>query len=162
MTYPSILERNLEAYRIGVANNKHKIFDSTGAKLYPGRWNKKDQALIYCASNYCLAMLEKLVHSNLGEIPTNQQWIKITIPIGTSYEYVTSNSLPNWKTFRISKKFGSDWFKSRRSCILIVPSAIAVEDSNILINQNHPEFPRITTTLNKPVIWDKRLFFLES
>jgi RES domain-containing protein len=35
----SILDRTLKAYRIGVHNNRYPIFDGTGAKLYPGRWN---------------------------------------------------------------------------------------------------------------------------
>ena len=37
-----ILDRTLKAYRIGVHNNRYSIFDGTGAKLYPGRWNDKN------------------------------------------------------------------------------------------------------------------------
>ena len=155
----SILDRTLKAYRIGIHNNRYPIFDGMGAKLYPGRWNE-NYPVIYCGSNYSLAMLEKLVHSNTGDIPEHQQWIEITIPVGITYETVTTYSLSNWKQSSVSKTFGDNWLKSRRSCILIVPSAIAPVDSNILINESHPQFSAITTSLNQPVVWDRQLFFL--
>ena len=154
----SVLDRTIKAYRIGIHNNRYPIFDGTGAKLYPVRWNQ-NYPVIYCGSNYSLAMLEKLVHSNTGDIPEHQQWIEITIPVGTTYETVTTYSLPNWKQSSVSKTFGDNWLDSKRSCILIVPSAIAPVENNILINESHPQFSTITTSLNQPVIWDRRLFF---
>lgn len=153
----SVLDRTLKAYRIGIHNNRYPIFDGTGAKLYPGRWND-NYPVIYCAANYSLAMLEKLVHSNTGDIPAHQQWIEIAVPVGTTYETVTTYSLPDWKQPSVSKTFGDSWLSSKRSCILIVPSAIAPVENNILINEFHPQFPTITTSLNRPVIWDRRLF----
>lgn len=155
---PSILDRTLKAYRIGVHSNHYPIFNGTGARLYPGRWNT-EYPVIYSARNYSLAMLEKLVHSNTGDIPASQQWIEITVPMGTSYETVTNYSLPSWKEPSVSKAFGDQWLNSNRSCILIVPSAIAPVDNNILINEAHPQFSLIETSLNQPVIWDSRLFF---
>lgn len=154
----SILDRTLKAYRIGIHSNCYPIFDGTGSKLYPGRWNE-NYLVIYSGSNYSLALLEKLVHSNTGDIPQHQQWIEITIPIGTSYETVTTYSLPNWKQSSVSKAFGDNWLKSKRSCILIVPSAIAPVENNILINESHESFSKIEISLNQPVIWDRRLFF---
>ena len=154
----SILDRTLKAYRIGIHNNRYPIFDGTGAKLYPGRWNN-NYPVIYGAANYSLAMLEKLAHSNTGDVPAHQQWIEITIPVGTTYETVTTYSLPDWKQPSVSQTFGDRWLEEKRSCILIVPSAIAPVENNILINEFHPQFSTITTSLNRPVIWDRRLFF---
>lgn len=154
----SVLDRTLKAYRIGIHNNRYPIFDGAGSKLYPGRWNA-DHPVIYCGENYSLAMLEKLVHTNTGNIPEHQQWIEISIPVNTTYETVTTYSLPNWKQPKSSKAFGDDWLVSKRSCVLIVPSVIASVENNILINETHPQFSTITTSLNQPVIWDRRLFF---
>lgn len=137
--------------------NKYPIFDGTGAKLYPGRWNE-NLPVIYCAQNFSLAMLEKLVHSNTGDIPDGQQWIEISIPNGTSYEVVTSASFPNWQNSSLTKDYGDRWLESNRSAILIVPSIIASVENNILINESHPQFGSIETSLNRPVIWDERLF----
>jgi RES domain-containing protein len=157
MITSSILDRTIKAYRIGIHNNRYPIFDGTGAKLYPGRWNK-NYPVIYSSSNYSLAMLEKLVHSNTGDIPESQQWIEIVIPVGTTYETVTTYSLPNWKESSVSKSFGDNWIESKRSCILLVPSIIAPVENNILINEFHPQFSTIEKSLNQPVVWDRRLF----
>lgn len=72
---------------------------------------------------------------------------------------VTTYSLPDWKELAVSKDFGDEWLKSNRSCILIVPSAIAPVENNILIDEAHPQFSTIKTSLNRPVLWDRRLFF---
>jgi RES domain-containing protein len=154
----SVLDRTIQAYRIGAANNKYPIFDGTGSTFYPGRWNTATSRLIYSSQHYSTALLEKLVHSNTGKIPHNQQWIEITISAGTTYEVVTTYSLPNWTDATVSQEFGDKWLLEKRSCILFVPSIVAPLDNNILINEFHPQFPNLTKSLNQPVIWDRRLF----
>jgi len=42
--------------------------------------------------------------------------------------------------------------------VLVVPSVVAREENNILINPQHPEFARVTDSLAKPVWWDARWF----
>lgn len=154
----SVLNRTIKAYRIGAANNKYPLFDGTGSIFYPGRWNTPASRVIYSSEHYSTALLEKLVHSNTGKIPRNQQWVEITIPAGTTYEVVTTYSLPNWNDTTLSQQFGEEWLLTKRSCILFVPSIVAPLDNNILINEFHPQFPNLTTSLNQPVIWDQRLF----
>ena len=155
----SILDRTVKAYRIGTKSNRYPIFNGEGSVPYPGRWNTARCRVIYAAEHYSTALLEKLVHSNTGKIPKNQQWIEIAIPVGISYETVTLDSIPNWKDSDITKEFGDRWLTEKRSCILFVPSIIAPVDNNVLINELHPQFSKLTTSINKPVIWDQRLFF---
>jgi RES domain-containing protein len=154
----SVLDGTIQAYRIGAANNKYPIFDGTGSTFYPGRWNTSTSRVIYSSQHYSTALLEKLVHSNTGKIPHNQQWIEITIPAGTTYEVVTTYSLPNWTDATVSQEFGDKWLLEKRSCVLFVPSIVAPLDNNILINEFHPQFPNLTKSLNQPVVWDRRLF----
>ena len=156
----SVLDRELKAYRLGTSDNKYRIFDGYGSVLYPGRWNTAARRVIYCSEHYSTALLEKLVHSNIGKIPDGQQWIEISIPSGTSYEVVTPYSLRGWDnpSQNPSKKFGDRWVKEQRSAILIVPSIVARVDNNILLNEVHPEFKHLSTSLNQPVVWDSRLF----
>ena len=40
---------------------------------------------------------------------------------------------------------------------MIVPSYVAREEQNVLINPKHPDSARIRQPLEKPVWWDKRL-----
>ncbi|HTR17668.1 MAG TPA: RES domain-containing protein [Acetobacteraceae bacterium] len=153
------LDRVLTAYRIGDPNGAHPIFDATGSKLYPGRWNMAASPMIYASEHYSTAMLEKLVHGS-GSLPPNQHFIEITIPNGIAYELVDPAHLPGWDApaGAVSKAFGAAWQRSRRSLLLIVPSVVARMEHNFLFNPEHPEFPRITHGLHRPVWWDNRLF----
>ena len=154
----SVLDRPFTAFRIGSKNNAYPIFNGRGSTYYPGRWNKK-MPVIYAASSYSLALLETLVHTNTGDIPKNQQWIDINIPVGTTYETVTTYGNLDWKRESVTKAEGEKWLKQKRSCIMFVPSVISPVEFNILINEAHPQFASITTGINQPVVWDKRLFF---
>jgi RES domain-containing protein len=152
------LDRVLRSYRIGDPKGAYPIFDATGSKLYPGRWNTPTSPMIYTSEHYSTAMLEKLVHGS-GNIPPNQHFIEITIPNGVSYEMLTPAHLPGWDHISgsVSKPYGEVWQQSKRSLLLLVPSVVARMEQNILINHEHPEFPQLTHSL-QPVWWDARLF----
>lgn len=154
-----ILDRALKCYRIGDPAGDYPIFDATGSKLNPGRWNTPAFPMIYTSEHYSTAMLEKLVHGS-GRLPPNQHYIEITIPNGATYEVLDVAALPEWylETGAASKPFGDAWQRSKRSLILMVPSVVARLELNILINPDHPEFARITTSIHKPVWWDRRMF----
>jgi RES domain-containing protein len=153
------LDRTLLCYRIGDPDGANPIFDATGSKLYPGRWNTPASPMIYASEHYSTAMLEKLVHGS-GQLPPNQHFIQITIPHGAGYEMLNTAALPDWhvEAATASSVHGEAWQQERRSLILIVPSVVARIENNILINPEHPEFPKIETSLHQPVWWDKRLF----
>ncbi len=153
------LDRVLKAYRIGDPAGQYPIFDATGSKLFPGRWNTPASPMIYSSEHYSTAMLEKLVHGS-GSLPPNQHCIEIAIPNGVSYEVVTPATLPGGEAAdgRVSKAFGEAWQNSKRSLLLMVPSVVARLENNILINHEHAEFRQVTCGLHQPVWWDHRLF----
>lgn len=154
-----ILDRTLTAYRIGDPAGRYPIFDATGSRLAPGRWNSAQAPMIYAAEHYSTAVLEKLVHGS-GYLPPNQHFIRITIPRGTSYEVFDPAALPGWDSFPpgVSVEHGARWCLEARSLILLVPSVVARMERNVLINPTHPEFRLIETGLHEPVWWDQRLF----
>jgi RES domain-containing protein len=153
------LDRVLKAYRIGDPNGTYKIFDATGSKLYPGRWNTSASPMIYASEHYSTALLEKLVHGS-GSLPPNQHFIEITIPPGITYEFLEPAHMPTWADplGSDSKAYGEAWQTSKRSLMMIVPSVVARMEHNYLINQDHPDFYKIQTSLHRPVWWDRRLF----
>jgi RES domain-containing protein len=153
------LDRVLRCCRIGDPAGLYPIFDATGSKLYPGRWNTPASPMIYTSEHYSTAMLEKLAHGS-GSLPPNQHFIEITIPNGVSYEIVSTAGLSGWDHISgaVSKGFGESWQRSRRSLLLLVPSIVARLEMNLLVNPEHPEFPQITHSLHQPVWWDSRLF----
>lgn len=153
------LAEPLRAFRIGDPEGRFPIYSGEGAALTEGRWHEKGQEVIYASLHYGTAMLEKLAHYN-GLLPPNQHFVEIEVPAGTSYEVVTKDSLPGWDRpdGRAARTFGSAWLRDRRSAILIVPSYVSREESNLLINPHHPEAKSIRPGLERPVRWDARLF----
>lgn len=154
-----LLDRILTCYRIGDPAGAYPIFDAQGSKRYPGRWNTAASPMIYASEHYSTTMLEKLVHGS-GALPPNQHFIEIAIPPGVTYEMFSPAAIPDWHlaSAASSKPYGEAWQQQRRSLILLVPSVVARPEKNVLINPQHPEFLKITTSLHQPVWWDSRLF----
>lgn len=151
----------LRAYRI--ADRRRKIFDGHGAWLLGGRWNSPGRRVIYAAETYAGAMLEVLVHANIGKLPRTHSWIEILIRKGIRVEVVQPADIPGWDApdQRASRRYGDRWFDEGRTVVLVVPSIVVRPARNLAINQDHPDFRRIRATAPKPVIWDARLFRFE-
>ncbi|WP_284948015.1 RES family NAD+ phosphorylase [Acidisoma cladoniae] len=152
-------DRVLTCYRIGDPDGAHPIYDTEGARLFPGRWNTKQSPILYTSEHYSTAMLEKLVHAN-SMLPPNQHYIKITIPNGISYEIFQTARHAGWdaKSESICKAFGEAWYERRLTALLFVPSIPARLERNILLNLHHPDAASITHDLPEPVWWDDRLY----
>jgi RES domain-containing protein len=147
------------AFRI--ADQRHPIFDPAGAFLYGGRWNSAGKRVIYAAQSYAGALLEVLVHANLGAIPKTQAVVEITIPDEIQVETLRAADLEGWaaEDMIASRRFGDRWLDERRSVVLLVPSvALQGRERNVLINPDHPDFPQIGVSAPEAVVWDPRLF----
>jgi RES domain-containing protein len=147
----------LRAFRI--ADMRHAIFDGTGAMLYGARWNSPGRRVIYAAETYAGALLEILVHAS-GSVPRSQGYVEIEIPSGLSIEEITQDDVPRWDSpsFEATQAFGDRWYDERRTPVLIVPSVVTRVERNVLINQEHPEFPTVRARQAVPVRWDSRLW----
>lgn len=156
---PQRLDRTLTCFRIGDPEGAWPIMDTSGSRLFPGRWNTPAAGVLYTARHYSLAMLEKLAHG-AGRLPPNQHYVAITLPRGLSYEVFDPAALPGWDfpDGSVSARFGAEWQKSRRSAVLLVPSILARMEENVLLNPEHPDYAGISFALPRPVWWDKRLF----
>jgi RES domain-containing protein len=149
----------LRAFRI--ARAKFPIFDGTGAAVAGARWNVKGQRVIYAAESYGGALLEILVHSNLGRVSRGFASIEIHIPAEVDIEEIAPNGLPKWdaQDCVASELFGGRWYKEMRTAVLVVPSVSGGGiGRNILVNQDHTQFHLVSASPAQPVKWDPRLF----
>lgn len=107
-----------------IADRRFPIFDGVGARLVGGRWNSPGRAVIYAAETFAGAMLEALVHSNLGRLPKTHAVVEITIPDGVAIEVLAADALPGWdaQDQRASRIFGDQWLDEQRTAVLLVPS----------------------------------------
>ena len=156
---PLRLAETMRAYRIGDPAGIYPIWSTKGAERVSGRWHVAPASVIYASGNYSTALLEALAHWN-GLLPGNQRFIEITIPAGTSYEIVTDDTVPHWfeQGGEAARRVGRDWYAENRSALLIVPSVVARMEDNLVINSQHPDFPRLEVGPETPVWWDERLF----
>ena len=156
---PQRLDRTLKVYRIGDPDGNFAIFDATGSRLAPGRWNRRTSPMIYASLSYSTAMLEKLANGG-GQAPRNQHFIEITIDAGVSFERFSEAHNPGWDSpgSVITKAYGHAWQTEGRSAILLAPSYVARMDLNVLINPAHADFSHIHADLPRPIWWDERIF----
>jgi RES domain-containing protein len=144
-----------------VADRRFPLFDGMGARLTGGRWNSPGRQVIYAGETFAGALLETLVHSNLGRAPKTHAVIEIAIPDSLIIESISENDLPGWddEDQTVSRAFGDGWLMEQRSAVLLVPSTITHgRERNVLINPDHRDFSQITASTPEPLSWDRRLF----
>jgi RES domain-containing protein len=152
------LKKELRVYRI--ADDRRPIFDGAGAALLGGRWNSPGRHVIYAAETYAGALLENLVHANIGRIPKQQAYIEIVLPQGLRVEAVTAGEVPGWDDSgqEASRRFGDAWYDQQRAVALLAPAAVTRIERNVLIHQRHADFQQIEASEPRLVHWEKRLF----
>jgi len=149
----------MRLYRI--ADSRHPIWDGTGAAMVGGRWNSPGRPVIYASLSYACAMLEILVHANIGRIPATQAYVVAEVPDSVFIERHDAQSLPaGWdgEDPSVAGRFGDQWLQEVRSAVLVVPSVVARLECNALINPRHADARQLLVSSSQKVIWDQRLF----
>lgn len=147
-------------YRITKAKYSRDL-SGTGARVYGGRWNEKGTAVVYTASSPALATVELLVHVDPTLLPTGLRLVFVKVPDDASSRTIHTRALPrDWRAFPPSPalaEIGSKWAASRRTLLLRVPSAVVVDDWNVLLNPAHPESENVRIDKDTPYTFDERL-----
>ncbi len=137
-------------------------FDGEGAYRYGGRWSSPGTRLTYTSEHQSLAMLEYFVHLDPEDPPDDLTLCTADIPDGVSRERVDADRLlATWRESPAPAELaemGDEFLRKGKSCLLIVPSALAVQENNWLINPQHPEFRQITLNPPGALGYDPRMF----
>ena len=149
------LSAPLTLYRI--ADRRYPLFSGRAAGQVGFRWNPRGIEVVYASATYAGAMLEKLVHTGTGRMPTHQAVITISVPAGVRVEELDPALHPGWRRYAVSQRIGRRWVEQGQAAILLVPS-IVYEGHNALINLAHPDAASLTVSGPRQVRWDKRLF----
>lgn len=152
-------------YRVGVDAPGYEADDlgGKGAENTGGRWNEKGAAVVYAAENRSLACLETLVHLAASGLPFNRYLVEISIPdlVWTAAQRETAASLRvGWDAepaSRTSIGFGTEWLRSGRSAVLVIPSVIVAEECCVLVNPAHPDSASIRAAKLRRWLYDPRL-----
>jgi RES domain-containing protein len=131
----------------------------TGAALYGGRWNGLGTHMVYTAGSASLAMLESLVHFG-GRIVGDYCQLALEIP-DEGIEELKENTLPaNWRESPAPdslKIFGNQFINEGKALVLKVPSVLVPNESNFLLNPEHPDFKKVRILVQSKVKFDERL-----
>jgi len=86
----------MRAYRLCRSN--YPPYDGEGARRAGGRWNSRDNAVVYMSEDRSLALVEILVHLS-SVIPDRYVLGAAEIPDDLAVDHVTESELPsNWAT----------------------------------------------------------------
>jgi RES domain-containing protein len=145
-------------WRIAAETRKHSADDlgGKGAASHPGRWNEEGQPVVYAAPTLAMAVLETAAHIDDGGLPLNRFVVRIDVTeaVWAARDELPAAALPvGWAAIpagRASVKVGSDWIRSLRSAILLVPSVIVPEEWVALINPAHTDAKGIAGKTVRP------------
>jgi RES domain-containing protein len=131
-----------------------------GARLNGGRWNSKGVAVLYCATSESLALLELRVHSP-HPYPRTRLKTVIEVPDDVIAEASFGDLPRGWNTLPpgpSSKRFGDAWVAGASSLGLLVPSVIASDEKNLMLNPAHKRFKDVLVVSRERVKLDMRLY----
>lgn len=146
-----------------ICRKKHlpTALDGIGAEKAGGRWNRRGSRMVYTSSSLSLASLELFVNLDTDVLPDDLVSVRVEIPDSASREKVSIKQLSrNWRDYPAPPKLqqlGSQWLEEERSALLIVPSAVTLQETNILINPAHSDFSLIGKVQSKPFRFDPRI-----
>ncbi len=137
-------------------------FDGEGAYRYGGRWSSPGIRLSYASEHQSLAMLEYFVHLDKDDPPGDLVLAIAEIPDDLTREQLEVSDLPaNWRAavapFELAR-FGDEFAQDGEHCLLLVPSVLAPNENNYLINAAHPDYKRIVVRELEPLACDPRMF----
>ena len=135
--------------------SKFVKLDGEGGRLFAGRWNRGGRAVVYAAESSALAILEVLVQYQRGSIPVPLEFIEIVVPAPLRILEYGQPTPPSDQG--ISQDWGEDWLQREASALARVPSALAPESHNLLINPAHPDASQIKVARHWRHTWDARL-----
>jgi RES domain-containing protein len=141
--------------------SNHASLAGDGGLRASGRWHTRGKRVVYCTEHPAAALLEILVHFEIDvrDLPARYRLLKISVPEDLRTERVSLDGLPaHWlHNTQTTRAIGDAWLTRRAAPLLVVPSAIVPETSNVLLNPAHPDAKRIVIAHTSDHVIDRRL-----
>ena len=127
--------------------------------MHGGRWNSPGTPVVYTAGSLSLAMLEVMVHlDDYATLVDSYSYIPVEMPQNLMTTLVRAPA--GWRSNpprAASQRAGDAWAASLRSAVLSVPSVLAPDERNYLLNPRHPDFGKISVGKPQRLPFDRRL-----
>lgn len=140
-------------------------FDGEEAHRYGGRWSSVGTRLSYTSEHQSLAMLEYFVHLDADDAPLDLVLATAEVPDDMPRKRLAAEELPsNWRNSPAPAelaRIGDEFVEEAKSCVLIVPSVLAPQENNWLLNPHHGSFRKLFVFGIEPLSYDPRIFTTE-
>ena len=149
-------DSHVRIYRIIEPRKASEPFSGAGSDG-GGRWTSPGTQGVYASLTPATAMLEYLVHLE-GATPASLLMATANLPRESILAQLEMPAEWAERPYRRSvRQIGDEWSKARRSLALRVPSAVCPDECNVIVNPEHPDFPKLELDQLKPVTLDARL-----
>jgi RES domain-containing protein len=151
-----------KVYRVLRKAYARSPLDGEGAYRYGGRWSSAGTRLCYTSEHQSLAMLEYFVHLDSDNAPADLVLVTAEVPHDLPTERILADKLPSqWRRSPAPPelaRIGDEFVQKADHLILIVPSALAPNENNWLLNPQHAGFKRVVLATVEPLNYDPRMF----
>lgn len=130
--------------------------DGMGGLIAPGRWNTVGRPIVYMAGSSALAMLEVLAGYDVAEMPATFQLLAIDAPDDLAITHWPAGQ--NHRDAPLTANWGDAFLRAGTTPLARVPSVIAPEGWNWLLNPLHRDAAGVRIVGAERWPWDTRLF----
>jgi RES domain-containing protein len=132
--------------------------DGVGGTVADGRRHSRGSPVVYFGASAAIVVLERLPHTDPDLVPRDLRLARFAFSGRLSqYRVEKIAKLPSgWpRDQNATRAIGDKWLREGGSCLLVVPSAILPEESNLVFSpgHRHSRLPRMIS---------ERLFTLDA
>ncbi len=132
-----------------------------GGRKASARWHTAGSRVVYLADSSMSALVETLVHLEIDteDTPDFYTLLKISVPDGLAILPLDPPAGADWKQdLKLTRQMGDAWLASLETPLARVPSAIAPQTWNYLLNPEHPDAKQVQVAEVIKERFDNRLF----
>jgi RES domain-containing protein len=119
--------------------SQHVDLSGQGGRLVSGRWHTRGRPIVYMAECSPGAMLESLVQLRVSPQPLAFQLLRIEGPKLAKVIDLPVAASTGWQEDKVvTRMIGDNWLETGQSALARVPSALAPQAWNVLLNPEHP------------------------
>jgi RES domain-containing protein len=129
-----------------------------GGMIASARWHRIGTPVVYCADHSATALLEKLAHLDLEDMPRSYTLLTIEVPESATHRVEIADLPRDWMTnFASTQAIGMEVLARSEHLIVWVPSVLIPYAWNALLNPSHAEAPNCTIVDVIAGLFDPRL-----
>lgn len=132
-----------------------------GGRKTSARWHSAGSRVVYLAESPTAALVETLVHLDVDseDTPDFYTLLKISVLDGLSVQPLDLPAGAEWKQrVELTRSIGDAWLASLKTALARVPSVIAPQTWNYLLNPEHPDAKQVQVAEVVQERFDNRLF----